>query len=166
MDGGTSKAREVAIELLDPAKGRAIRVWRFAGQDVISIGRAADRHVEINELYVSRLHAEIHAVGGGWLLRSLGKNGVVVHGQPISEMAFDENLTFRLGPGGPMLRFRGDGDVNDFVATVGYDSIQSEMFRLDAGELAKDVQAVASAPYFDRLQQAARNMRKRRESTP
>jgi pSer/pThr/pTyr-binding forkhead associated (FHA) protein len=156
------KSPDVAIELIDPAKGRPIRVWRFSNEPVISIGRAADRHVEINELYVSRLHAEIHAVDGRWMLRSLGRNGVMVHGQVISEMSFDENLTFRLGASGPTLRFRGDGDVNDFVATIGYDVVQQEMFRLDAGELVREVQAVASAPYFDKLQQAAREMKKRR----
>jgi hypothetical protein len=155
---------KVSIELMDPAKDRPIKVWRFRDQSVISIGRSPDCNVEISDLYVSRLHAEIHSLCGRWMLRSLGRNGVLVHGHPIKEMEFDENLTFRLGGSGPTLRFRGDGEANDFGATIGYDAVQAEMFRLDVGELVRQVQEVSAAPYFDRLQEAAKRIKQRREA--
>ncbi len=95
----------VALHLLDSSTGRQVRTWQFDGKPLITIGRAPEQHVQIDDPYVSRSHAELRFDRGQWSLVSLGRYGVQVEGQAITEIPVQGQLTFRLGASGPTLRF-------------------------------------------------------------
>ncbi len=52
--------------------------------EAISIGRASDCTIPIKDRYLSRKHAEIIAVGNGWMLKDLGSaNGTYLNGSRV-----------------------------------------------------------------------------------
>ncbi|HEX6358711.1 FHA domain-containing protein [Actinophytocola sp.] len=76
--------------------------------DVLTVGRAPDNDVVLNDVRVSRHHARLARQAGGWLLTDLGsRNGVVVNGEPAGAavaVADGDRLTF----GGTDLVVAGD----------------------------------------------------------
>lgn len=54
--------------------------------DVVSIGRHPDAELFLDDVTVSRRHAEIHRTESGWVLRDLGSmNGTYVSGSRVEE---------------------------------------------------------------------------------
>jgi serine/threonine protein kinase, bacterial len=154
----------VVVQLLDSAIGRPIRTWQFDSTPLISIGRAPEQHVQIDDPYVSRSHAELRFNSGEWSLISLGRYGVQVEGQAITEIPIRGELTFRLGASGPTLRFNPAAPRHDNRMTMMFDStLVEDLFALDASKLERDVSEISQGDYFQQLQKRARELRKPQE---
>jgi pSer/pThr/pTyr-binding forkhead associated (FHA) protein len=154
----------VAVQLLDSALGRPVRSWQFEGKQVVSIGRGEDQHVQISDPYVSRNHAELRYQNGQWVLVSLGRYGVLMQGQAITEVPIEKETTFRLGSEGPTLRFDPAVARNDNRMTMMFDStLVQNMFELDQKKVERDVGEIAEANYFQELQKRAQQLRKLRD---
>lgn len=89
------------------AAGRGFLLVRTDGADpvefdlggaVISVGRASDNDVIIDDPEVSRHHCQIKLQHGAYALADLGsRNGSLVNGQPVSEMALGPGDLIRIG---------------------------------------------------------------------
>ena len=151
----------VALHLLDSSTGRQVRTWQFDGKPLITIGRAPEQHVQIDDPYVSRSHAELRFDCGQWSLVSLGRYGVQVEGQAITEIPVQGQLTFRLGASGPTLRFNPAAPRQDNRMTMMFDStIVEDLFALDESKVQRDVSEISQGDYFQELQKRARQLRK------
>ncbi len=54
--------------------------------DLVGVGRAADQQVFLDDITVSRRHAELQATPEGWRIVDLGSlNGTYVNRQPVAE---------------------------------------------------------------------------------
>jgi pSer/pThr/pTyr-binding forkhead associated (FHA) protein len=161
----SEKPIHVAVQLLDSALGRPVRSWQFDGKRLISIGRAEDRDVQISDPYVSRNHAELRHHDGKWSLVSLGRYGVMVQGQTVTEIAIEKETVFRLGSEGPTLRFDPAPVRSDNRMTMMFDStLVQNVFELDKSKIERDVGDIAKADYFQDLQKRAQQLRKQRAS--
>lgn len=87
--------------------GNLTRTIPFAGREVVRIGRASDNDLVLDDLSVSRYHAELRRGMAGLELVDLGShNGTYVRGQRITRtMVMDGDI---VGVGGATLRVRGD----------------------------------------------------------
>jgi pSer/pThr/pTyr-binding forkhead associated (FHA) protein len=152
-----------AIHLLDSALGRPIRSWQFTGQQLISIGRADGCDVQISDPYVSRNHAELRAQAGHWLLVSLGRHGLVLQGETVTEVSLQAETTFRLGSGGPTLRFDPTAPHVDNRMTMMFDAtVGEQIFELDHSKLEREVTEIAEGDYFQELKRRAELLREKR----
>jgi pSer/pThr/pTyr-binding forkhead associated (FHA) protein len=159
----TDHSLHVAVQLLDSALGRPMRSWQFTDKELISIGRAGDSHVQVDDPYVSRTHAELRWQNTSWILVSLGRYGVTVQGHAITELPIQKEITFRLGPEGPTMRFDPAAARNDNRMTMMFDSTLVEnAFELDRKKLERDVNDIEQANYFKELQRRAKELRKNR----
>jgi len=161
----------VAVHLLDSALGRTMRSWRFEDKSLITIGRADDSLVQVSDPYVSRNHAELRREDGRWALVSLGRYGVIVQGQQVTELPITVDTTFQLGASGPSLRFElAAGATNNRITetdnrmTMMLDSTLAEnMFQLDQNKLNEEVGEIFIGSYFQDLQKRAQQLRKQRQ---
>lgn len=152
----------VAVHLLDPTSGRLVKSWTFNDQAQITIGRSPDQDVEMSDPYISRNHANLTYRDGQWLLISLGRHGVLVSNQLITEHPISGDVCFRLGMEGPTLRFRTNVEHSEeILATVNVDTQQMPEFQLDAAKLQDDVKAIAEGHYFQSLRERAKQLRQR-----
>jgi pSer/pThr/pTyr-binding forkhead associated (FHA) protein len=128
--------------------------------------------VQISDPFVSRTHAELRATGNGWSLVSLGRHGVVVQGETITELPITGETTFRLGSAGPTLRFNPiaaqlENPVapqSDNRMTMMFDSTLVEnLFQLDHKKLEHEVSEITDADYFQELQRRAQQLREQRK---
>ena len=100
---------------------------------------------------------------GDWTLVSLGRYGVIVQGQEITELPIQNETTFRLGSEGPTLRFDPAAARNDNRMTMMFDStLVSNMFELDKSKVERDVGEISEAGYFQQLQRRAQQLREQR----
>jgi pSer/pThr/pTyr-binding forkhead associated (FHA) protein len=157
---------------MDSALGRPIRTWNFTSKQLITIGRADECDVQISDPYVSRNHAELHATGGNWSLVSRGRHGIQIQGETITEIPLTAETIFRLGSGGPTLRFDPIAANSESPAaapsdnrmTMMFDStLVKDMFELDHHKLEREVSEIADADYFQQLQQRAKQLREQRK---
>lgn len=159
----------MVVHLLDPAFQRPVKSWRFEEKPSVSIGRGDDCDVELNDPYVSRLHVELAASGGAWRLISRGRNGVTIQGKQVEEAPLAHGTTFRLGAGGPTLRFDLDTAQapvsSDSPQTLCFDTAEIGIFLLDSKKIDSEVEQIANGDYFQTLQQKARELRQKRKST-
>ena len=160
----STPSQEVLVQLLDAALGRPVKTWTFRGKREISIGRQPERDVEINDPYVSRLHAELHFREGQWLLMARGRNGVVVRNQQITELAVESDVTFQLGTSGPVLRFFVEHEESECGHTLSFDTEPAPAFSVDESKLREDVGQIAEGDYFQKLQDQAKALRARRQA--
>jgi pSer/pThr/pTyr-binding forkhead associated (FHA) protein len=154
---------EVTVQLLDPSMFRPVKSWTFAGREKITIGRSADQDVELVDPYVSRNHANLVYQDGRWLLISLGRNGVLVANQMVTDFPVGDEVRFRLGTQGPWLRFSAVAEREEAMSTVLIDTLPTPDFQVDARRLESEVGEIASGDYFQDLQQRARQMRRHRD---
>lgn len=154
----------VLVHLLDPAFGRTVQTWRFDAKSPISIGRADDRDVAITDPYVSRNHAEFHFRGTDWVMVSHGRNGVIVKNVPVAELPVREDLTFRLGPSGPLLRFQLANSDQDNPRTLSFETTPMFLFQLDEDQIQREAEQIAAGDYFQTLQQKAKELRNKRQA--
>lgn len=152
----------VNVHLLDPSTGRPIKTWSFSNPARITIGRAAECHVEVSDPYVSRNHAELVFRQGQWCLISLGRHGVVVANQLISELPILNDVRFRLGQAGPTLQFSTSADPSRGLATISFDSLPQPLVQLDQQKLDSEVNELSESNYFRTLQERAKDLRRQR----
>ena len=65
-----------------------------------SVGRGRERDIIIEDLGVSRHHADLEHDGVRWVYTDRSSAGSFVHEQPVSTMAVDRTVVVRLGPPG------------------------------------------------------------------
>ncbi len=159
----SASAPSVAIHLVDSSLERLVKSWRFSAQSIITLGRADDRDVEISDPYVSRNHAEFHFREGRWVLRSTGRNGVLVNNQAVEQHVLNGDLTFRLGPNGPALRFETTTAEHENKRTLSFDTLPASFFGVDRGKVEREVEEIADGDYFRALQEKAASLRRQRE---
>ncbi|MDR7923029.1 protein kinase [Thermosynechococcus sp. GLH187] len=100
----------IILHLLDPWKRTPVKTWRFPIKTTIRIGRAADNDVILNDILISRYHAELCCYRdpenlGRWYLKSLGAIGTFVDGRLVDESKLASGSLIQLGPTGPILEF-------------------------------------------------------------
>ncbi|WP_202921871.1 FHA domain-containing protein [Anatilimnocola aggregata] len=155
----------VLIELLDPTFEKPVKSWSFVGRTSITIGRANDQDVEVSDVYVSRSHAKLSFCDNRWILVSLGRNGVLVENKQVTDYPLECGCKFRLGSGGPFLRMQTSGEQSEGTHTICFDTFPVSMFALDEANLQQEVTQIAGGNYFQTLQEKARELRLRRNST-
>lgn len=157
-----ANASEVIVQLLDPNHDKPLKTWKFRERAAITIGRAEDQDVEIVDSYVSRSHAILERRGGQWILTSRGRNGVFVNNQAIQEHPIAGDLAFRLGATGPKLAFKTCQPQDEHLATLCFETMPMDFFALDQKRLNQEVSAIAEGDDFQRLQQQAQSLRRRK----
>ena len=163
-DEDSSASGEVIVQLLDPTYRKPVKTWKFTDRTEVSIGREAERDVEISDPYVSRLHAELHFRDDRWRLVARGRNGVVVGTRPITELTINSDVLFRLGPAGPLLRFSTGEAGEDNSSTLCFDVDTIPVFLLDETKVREDVGEIATGDYFQNLQQKVGELRRQRHN--
>lgn len=69
-----------------------------AGAPVVTIGRSSPCDVVLSNLTVSRVHAQLGARAGRWVVRDLGStNGTRVNGRAVSDGEVRHGDVLRLG---------------------------------------------------------------------
>ncbi len=157
--GGSTDGVEVSLALIDEhstalAAGSALTHARVTGERQVTsarlrVGRSPDNDVVLDDLLVSRYHAELHQIEGQWQIVDLSSaNGTYVHGQRISQ-ATTVGPDSVIGIGCSLLQLVGDrlvtyvdtGDVGfearDLVVTTqrGKRLLDGISFTLDARSL-------------------------------
>jgi pSer/pThr/pTyr-binding forkhead associated (FHA) protein len=154
---------KVAVHLLDSALGRPMRSWEFKNKVLITVGRADGQDVMISDPYVSRSHAELRFADGLWTLVSLGRYGVTIRGEVVNEVPIEGETVFRLGSGGPSLRFEPQAAEQNNRMTMMFDSTMVEnAFEVDQAKLQRDVGEIAEGSYFRELKERAKQLRERK----
>lgn len=161
-DSASNSPTSVLIELLDPNLERPVKSWSLDNRTTITIGRAEDQDIEISDGYVSRQHARLTLTGSGWELESLGRNGVLVDNRQVNHFPLGEEVKFRLGSGGPFLRFRVSAKKAESIHTICFDTFPAPLFALDEVKLKTEVTRIAEGDYFQTLQDKARSLRRQR----
>lgn len=163
-------SHRVRVDLLDPTSGRPLNSWTFQNRDTITIGRSPESDVAISDPYVSRQHASLISRDGRWHLVSLGRNGVLVSNQLVTEQAAGIELVFRLGAHGPAVKFSvvSEAVEEDIGSTYHFaESTQPEVdevwFELDENQIEREVNEVIESDYFQKLQELAKKMRSQRK---
>lgn len=159
-----SEVGEVVLQLVDSSSGRPIKAWTFKNQPEITIGRSPDQLVEISDPYVSRSHARLDYRDGKWILVSLGRNGVVVANQLVTDYPVEVDISFRLGKEGPTMLFRTSNAQLNLGATINSDTLPEFLFQLDEQKLHQEVGEISDGDYFQNLQAKAENMRRNRKA--
>ncbi|HEY9811232.1 MAG TPA: protein kinase [Halomicronema sp.] len=94
------------LTLLDRPTQKVIQKWQFENEPLIRIGRSPDNQVVIDDLLVSRFHAELRLSGDDkWLLINHGTNGTFINGNRISQSLVSDGTVIELASGGPLLRW-------------------------------------------------------------
>jgi len=102
----------------------------------VSIGRASDCSIPIKDRYLSRKHAEIIAVGSGWMLKDLGSaNGTYLNGSRV-----ERNELLKTGDrirlGDTELVFEAAGVSTDRFIAVNTDANPSPTIAIPIGEIS------------------------------
>ena len=159
-----SSIGKIEVQLLDPLSGRPIKSWIFSERAEITIGRLPDRDIEISDPYVSRNHANLVFDEGEWRLISLGRNGILIANQLVSEHRVSGDVNFRLGVEGPTLRFCQVSEPAGNQKTIMFDALPTMVFQLDERKLQNDVEEIAEGDYFQSLQQRAKMLRLQKQA--
>lgn len=141
--------------------------WTFDKIAVVRIGRLEGQEVVVMDPQVSRQHAELHYLDGGWQLKSLGRNGVLVDDLRIEEAPARHGMVFRLGPQGPMLSFAevakdAGSDSEASRMTCQIDSSLFEQLDIDRNKTDEQVRQITEDGSFQQLLDRARALRKKR----
>ncbi len=160
VDHAPSADEVVAIHLLDSAQGHPIQTWRFAGKSAVTIGRSPENDVAIADQHVSRLHARLVWQGGQWTLVSVGRHGTLVNDRVIAEAVLGEQTVFRLGAGGPLLRFQcGEGEERPTETIGAIPADLLAMLGVDESRKQQEVDQISNDALFQQIQQQARRLK-------
>jgi serine phosphatase RsbU (regulator of sigma subunit) len=102
----------------------------------VSIGRASDCSIPIKDRYLSRKHAELIAVGSGWMLKDLGSaNGTYLNGSRVER---NELLKpgDRIRLGDTEIVFETSGASTDRFIAVNTDANPSPTIAIPIGEIS------------------------------
>ena len=153
----SSAGKCVFIHLLDGNQGHPLQTWRFADRDVISIGRNDENDIVIVDPQVSRNHVRLVLSDGLWALQSTGRHGTLIDDRVVSEAMLEHLTVFRLGAGGPMLRFdtmalpqRRSETIDNFNADI------LSMLEVDEIRTQHEVNQIAENDLFRQLQEQSR----------
>jgi pSer/pThr/pTyr-binding forkhead associated (FHA) protein len=167
---GTQRApagKKLVLELLDPMKGEAVQTWQFENRAMITIGRAADNDIALNDLQVSRHHAEIQRLENRWEIISMGRHGTFVGEEIVEKAALNDGATLQFGPTGPKLRFRQERPVSEKETTVMRARPDiGEMLQLDRERVESEAKEITKSPAFRRVQDLADKPRKTGKPSP
>ena len=102
----------------------------------VSIGRASDCSIPIKDRYLSRKHAEIVAVGTGWMLKDLGSaNGTYLNGSRV-----ERNELLKTGDrirlGDTEIVFETSGASTDRFVAVRTDESPAPTIAIPVGEIS------------------------------
>jgi pSer/pThr/pTyr-binding forkhead associated (FHA) protein len=159
----SSQSLRVTVQLVDANDSRQVQAWSFDDAPVITIGRGSAETIVLADPYVSRLHVRLTHDGAGWRLESLGRSGVYIRGEKVTDVPLREGVVFRLGPTGPAMRIETEAS-NESRATLNFDPEVQVLLHLDRRELDAQTREVAESDYFQRLQEAAAKLRRKRQS--
>jgi two-component system, NtrC family, sensor kinase len=125
------------IVLQGPDKGRTLR----ADDQSVLVGRGSPQ-VPLTDQTVSRQHAELQRVEGGWLLVDLDSaNGTYLNGvRVLKATRLKHGDQIRVGS--TLLVYAGDESVQQYTGA----GIPTDLITLDAGSLQLDSAVVASVP--------------------
>lgn len=141
----------IKIELIDSGRGHAIQTWHFENRSPVTIGRSRDQDIQLPDRYVSRKHASIRYENGAWLIASLGRNGIVMHGRLIDEVPIDHDTSFRLGEFGPVFRFSEEGiDVGDTTLSMPAMKLTPHLY-VDEEKRDRDLEQLGQNDVFQAL---------------
>jgi pSer/pThr/pTyr-binding forkhead associated (FHA) protein len=129
-------------------------------RDVITIGRGGENDVALADPHVSRAHAKLVQQNGSWTLFSMGRHGTLVDDRLVTEYALQDRTFFRLGGGGPMLRF--DITEPQYRRSETIDVVHADMLSiLEIDELRKqqEVDQITANEVFQELQQQSQRRR-------
>ena len=152
----------IRIALLDSNREHVAYEWQFSSldHDVVRIGRSHENEVVISDAYVSRFHAELHFTDGGWEIRSLGRNGVLLGGRKIEDKhSIAEADEFQLGPSGSFIRLSPMNEADAASAlpasltTVVMDAAQLSAIAVDRMDVSRAVGEIADSEYFRKLRE-------------
>lgn len=94
----------VPVSLNDTSRSRLVistpdRTWELPLEDSVNIGRAEGSQLVLDYPKISRSHARLERVGGGYVLRDLeSTNGTYVRGAKIEQHGLQNGDTFQIGP--------------------------------------------------------------------
>ena len=151
----------VSLHLVNPDTGHPIQTWLFETQRSVRIGRAEGNDLVISDPSVSRFHAELQFNGTEWELVNLGRNGTLISSHSISRVRIDEPTLFRLGTGGPLLRFEHSNVAFGSLNTITGTAAPSQSIQIDENQKESQVRAIVESEYFQHLQGISSKLRKR-----
>src|SRR5215469_7466207 len=80
------------------------RVFTFAADATVRVGRSAENDVVVNDPTVSRRHAQVSLEAAGWVWRNVGQAPTFVGGQPVAQFTVGQQSDVSLSaPQGPAL---------------------------------------------------------------
>lgn len=156
-------ASSFALELLDAESGHVLHKWDLEGSDTFQLGRSPDSDVTFASPFVSRTHACLRQVDGGWELSALSRSGVFVDGRRVEHLLLSEGDVFRLAQGGPLLRFRSSPSGGSVIGneTVCFDATRTPLLVLDEQVRDREVHQITEGAYFQDLQRKLAQLRSR-----
>ncbi|MGB7157922.1 MAG: FHA domain-containing protein, partial [Tepidisphaeraceae bacterium] len=82
--------------LVVTSKGKELYRRELAGP--VTLGRSTDCELWLNDTGVSRKHCRFEPAGDGWEVHDLGsRNGVFVHGEPVTKHVLRDGDVVRIG---------------------------------------------------------------------
>ncbi len=91
---GDDHSYAVLVVRRGPGEGTAYHLER----PVVKVGRGPDQEVFLDDITVSRQHAELRSTPAGWVLVDLGSlNGTYVNRQPVTEAQLSSGDEVQIG---------------------------------------------------------------------
>ncbi|NJL73481.1 MAG: FHA domain-containing protein [Candidatus Competibacteraceae bacterium] len=132
----SAEAMERLVVLSGPLEGHAIAI-----EGVVSIGRSPDNSLQLDDLQVSRKHAQVERTSRGTILRDLGSgNGTYVGTRRILEYKLANGDLIQIGS--QQLRFEGE------VAAAVEPELKPESGVRFQSKMARNVEAADAASIF------------------
>src|SRR5215469_15917666 len=101
FETGVPESAPISVRV---GSGREEQPRKFS--EAFRIGRSAECELCIPDDFVSRIHAEVVPVDGGWRVRDLNSsNGLYWNGDRVDDVLIKSGETLRLGVKGPELSF-------------------------------------------------------------
>ncbi len=84
----TKRAAPPELEVVDAGQSALAPGQRFPLRDTLSIGRAADNDIALEDDWISARHLRLRRQNGAWIAEDLGStNGTRVNGRPLNGTA-------------------------------------------------------------------------------
>jgi pSer/pThr/pTyr-binding forkhead associated (FHA) protein len=155
---------------VDSAKGHVVQTWRFQDCARVVIGRAPECDIRLADKLVSRLHVEFHhdPTVDQWTLKSLGRNGTLVNGNPVTEMVAKDRMTFQLGASGPRFQLLLTQETfTDWATVIGDNDMGIlELLNVDEKRKAEEVSRITEGDSFRQLLEKAKQLRLAKADAP
>ena len=147
----------LVLFLLDSSQGHPLQAWSFDGQDMIRIGRSPDNDIVVPHPCVSRAHAYMIHQNDVWRVTALSQQGLIHSAETVLDLMLRDGDIFRLGPGGPYLRYTTEESACLTTASRRLEPPVS--LALDQERLTREVSAITDNSYFQQLQASIKKLR-------